>query len=432
MIKTIGTLGRRLFRSALAVLPRQTRFAAYRSLVRCDVAPPDKLVLKLAETQEELEACFRLLHDAYVSAGFMKPDSSGLRVTLYHALPTTTTLLAKYGDRVVGTISLIRESALGFPLQKIFDIDAIRRAGGNIAEVSALAVDRRFQATGGMVLFPLMKFMYEYATKYFDTRHLVIAVNPRHIGLYESLLFFRRLRQNPVEHYDFVNGAPAVGAHLDLSLAPELMRRHYAHKEPSKNLHQYFITGTLPNIVFPDKRFYTTNDPVMTPDLINYFFNQRTRAFSRASDREKVLLHAIYDLPEYQAYLPPMPLDADQTRLRRRQHQRFSVMCPAQLSVNGDSAPRTYAMKVIECSRTGFRARAELPLPVNTDGDVAIVLGEHDHSRMRVRVLRRGRSDEHIAVFKVLNPDVPWQKFVTALRMAPTHDELSDATRFFR
>ncbi len=47
----------------------------------------------------------------------MTPDPSGMRVTIYHALPTTTTLCAKIGDQVVGTLSLIRESALGVPLQ---------------------------------------------------------------------------------------------------------------------------------------------------------------------------------------------------------------------------------------------------------------------------------------------------------------------------
>ena len=61
---------RRLF----AFLPRNTRFAIYRSFVECDAHPDPRLVLKIAETQEELEACFRLLHDAYVSSGFMKPD----------------------------------------------------------------------------------------------------------------------------------------------------------------------------------------------------------------------------------------------------------------------------------------------------------------------------------------------------------------------
>ena len=64
-------------------------------------------MLKIADTKEELEACFTLLHDAYVDSGFMKPDPSGMRVTIYHALPTTTTLCAKYDGQVVGTLSLI-------------------------------------------------------------------------------------------------------------------------------------------------------------------------------------------------------------------------------------------------------------------------------------------------------------------------------------
>ena len=119
MLKKFIGLYRRLERRAFSLLPREKRFALLRDKTRVEVAPPAKLVLKVAETQEELEACFRLLHDAYVDVGFMTPDPSGLRATIYHALPTTTTLLARYDGRIVGTISLIRESPMGFPMQKI-------------------------------------------------------------------------------------------------------------------------------------------------------------------------------------------------------------------------------------------------------------------------------------------------------------------------
>ena len=235
---------RRLLSSTLrklfGLLPRQRRFAVYRNLVDCDPAPDERLVLKIADTREELEACFQLLHEAYVASKFMEPDPSGMRVTIYHALPTTTTLCAKYDGEVVGTLSLIRESILGFPLQRIFDLTALRDRKGNIAEVSALAVHRRFRRTGGTILFPLMKFMYEYCTTFFDTRHLVIAVNPRHIEMYESLLFFERLTQQVVENYDFVNGAPAIGATLDLSTAPETFRKEYSSRPPRRNLHAFF------------------------------------------------------------------------------------------------------------------------------------------------------------------------------------------------
>jgi len=431
MLNKIRWLYRQIARVATSFLPRRTRFAVYRNLVKCDAAPPDKLSLKVAETKEELEACFKLLHDAYVRAGFMKPDPSGMRATLYHALPTTTTLLAKYDGRVVGTVSLIRDSALGFPMQKIFNIKKIRSAGGNIAEVSALAVHRRFQATGGMILFPLIKFMYEYSTRFFDTSHLVIAVNPRHIAFYESILFFSRLKQNPVAHYDFVNGAPAVGAHIDLKKAPEIFKKYYDSKEPAKNLYQYFIVHSIANIVFPDKRFFTTTDPVMTPELLDYFFNQRTQVFAKLSDEEKRLLHSIYDLPAYKAILPEPPPESEKEPSQgRRRHRRFSVICPAELRVGSGTEQRTYQMEVLECWMSGFRARSDAPLPMDVPCEAQIELGHADHSQLAVRVLRKAHANSHTFVFQVEEPDLPWRKFVSALRKASTHGDLDNATRF--
>src|SRR5574343_1168119 len=126
-----------------------------------DFSPDPRLILKIAETKEELEACFRLLHDAYVESGYMQPHPSGLRVTAYHALPTTTTLCAQYDGEVVGTISLIRDGVFGFPVEQAFDLHGLRQQDGHIAEASALAVAPAFRQQGGMTVFPLMKFMYE-------------------------------------------------------------------------------------------------------------------------------------------------------------------------------------------------------------------------------------------------------------------------------
>ena len=210
-----------------------------------------QLELKIAETQDELEACFALLHDAYVASGFMRPHPSGLRVTPYHALPTTTTLCAKFDGQVVGTLSIVREGVFGFPMQSAFDISSVRAKEGRIAEISALAIHPRWRKTGGSILFPLMKFMYGYCTQYFDTRHLVIAVNPAHIEMYEAMLFFRRLTEQVVDRYDFVNGAPAVGATLDLHEAPTLFERAYGHKPGRRNLHRYFVHTELPEIQLP-------------------------------------------------------------------------------------------------------------------------------------------------------------------------------------
>ncbi|MBL8404230.1 MAG: GNAT family N-acetyltransferase, partial [Dechloromonas sp.] len=411
-----------------SMLPQKSRHNVYRSFVDCR-EPNKRLVLKIAETQQELEACFKLLHDAYVSSGFMTPDPSGMRVTIYHALPTTTTLCAKFDDQVVGTLSLIRESAIGFPLQRIFDLTDVREKEGQIAEVSALAVHPRFRRTGGTILFPLMKFMYEYCTTFFDTRHLVIAVNPRHIEMYESLLFFKRLTANTVENYDFVNGAPAVGATLDLKHAPEIMRKAYASKPPNRNLHRYFVETKLPNIQIPHRRFFTTNDPVMTPALIDYFFNKRTKVFAELSDRKKTLLHLIYDLPEYKKVLPHQPGDGVARKVR--QHQRFSVKCPARLANSNPLAGAPIPVEVNEVSRYGFRARVAQQIPAEVWLNATVQLGLNEVSRLTVQVVQETEiNDQHYCGFRIGEPDLVWRKFVTALYEGHTHTDLDQATRF--
>lgn len=415
-------------RRLITALPQDVRFSVYRNFVDCDPQPSERLQLKIADTQSELEACFSLLHDAYVEAGFMKPDPSGMRVTLYHALPTTTTLCAKWDGEVVGTISLIRESAFGFPLQKVFDLTPVRQKQGHLAEVSALAVHRSFRKTGGAILFPLMKFMYEYATQYFDTRHLLIAVNPNRIEMYESLLFFQRLTANVVENYDFANGAPAVGASLDLHEAPAVMATAYAQKRPRKNLHAYFTEVRLPNLQLPKRRYFTTNDPVLTPQLLDYFFNICTEGFAKLDARQVALIHSIYDLPAYKAILPPMPA---QGSVSVRQHQRFSVKCPGRLTLGGMATAQAIEVQIVEVSEFGFQAYAKQEIPLNNWFPAEVRVGREEVSIVQALAVRdHANGFNGFYGFRVGEPDLVWRKFVSVLSHAQRHDELEHATMF--
>ena len=431
MNRTLASAARKLWhqaaRGAMGLLPRHWRFALYRELVDCDPQPDARLTLKIADTQDELEACFRILHDAYVAAGFMKPDPSGLRVTIYHALPTTTTLCAKWDGRVVGTLSMIREGVFGFPLQSAFDLGPLRARAGKIAEVSALAIDPRFRNTGGGILFPLMKFMSSYCLEYFDTRHVVIAVNPNKIEMYESLLLFDRLQSQAVENYDFANGAPAVGASLDLSQAAPRFAQIYGHKRLRKDLGRYLFNSQLPNIVAPTRRFHTTNDPVLTPSMMDYFFNQRTRVFDALDDRKRLLLRTIYDDPSYAAVLPA-PGAAAARGIALREHQRFSIRCPARLRVASYGARLTYRLTVIELSLHGFQAECEAPLPEGTFGLAEIELGEHETAHIKAMAVRRHKSaGGEFYGFKVSEPDLAWRRCVQALQCGRTHADLASS-----
>jgi GNAT superfamily N-acetyltransferase len=423
-------LVRKLLRLAFRLLPRAQRFAIYRSFVECEADPDARLQLSIAHTREELEACFKLLHDAYVDTGFMKPDPSGMRVTIYHALPTTTILCAKFDGEVVGTLSLIRDSAFGFPLQSAFDLAKVRARQGNIAEVSALAIHPKFRRTGGAILFPLMKFMYEYCTTFFDTRHLIIAVNPNRIEMYESLLLFRRLSAQTVENYDFANGAPAVGAWLDLRHAPERFEEVYGNKPLYRNLHHYFTIHKLDNIRLPVRRYYVTNDPILTPALINHFFNVRTGCFSRLDPHQVALLHSLYEHPAYRAVLPA-PTTVRPNGLHGRGMPRYTIKCPGHVLVPAkDDAPRCN-LKVIDASVLGFRARVESRLPTRQWLEARIRLGKNEVSIIKVRVVHvYDEKRRYEYGFELGIPDLAWLKFVGALISGQTRGDLDDATQF--
>jgi GNAT superfamily N-acetyltransferase len=417
-------------RLAFALLPRGIRFAIYRSMIDCDPEPDPRLELKVAETRGEIEDCFKILHDAYVASGFMKPAPSGMRVTIYHALPTTTTLCAKYDGKVVGTMSMIREGVFGFPLQAVFDLANVRAKPGQIVEISALAIHPDFRKTGGAILFPLMKFMYEYCTEFFDTRHLVIAVNPEKIELYESLLFFERLQANVVQNYDFANGAPAVGATLDLFRAPAIFKTVYGRKDIKRNLYRYFVMLRMLNIKLPKRRYFTTNDPVLTADNLDYLFNQRSDIFSKMDDRQKSLLWSIYDQPEYRRVLPMLSGSANGFHPLRR-HQRFSLRCPTELRIDlGDVGVRTVVVMVIEISLLGFQAKSELDIPLNLDAVATVELGRDeqdnvDRAVLSVRVIRHRRTDAgDYYGFRVDSSDANWRRCVGALETGQTAGDL--------
>ena len=386
------------------------------------VTSDPRLVLKIAETEAELEASFRLLHDAYVASNFMASHPNNLRVTPYHALPTTTTLCALYDGEVVGTISLIREGVFGFPMQQAFDLQDIRKKGGQITEVSALAVHPRFRRTVGTVVLPLMKFMYGYCTRYFDTRHLVIAVNPSHIAFYESLLLFQRLQDQEVENYGFVNGAPAVGAVLDLSEAPDLMRQAYAAKAGTKrDLATYFLGTESPNIRWPERRYHITNDPVMTPDLIDHFFNHRTETFASTQQRQIALLHSIYHSNEYRSCLPALK-PGQRTRVRTRRHPRYSLHCPGEFFVRSPVTGKRFKLDVVDVSVNGFCARVDSDIPLHSWGEVDIELGPAMHSSLTATSVRQHHvGEQNFISFRLSKTDPAWAGFIADLESGTAH-----------
>lgn len=260
---------RKLNRKLLSLLPETLRLELIRRTARVDSQWPSPLLeIKIADADDELESAYRLLHDSYVKAGYMTPDPTGMRVLMQHHVPQTATIVAKWDGRVIGTLSLIRDNPYGLPMEKIFNLDEFRRDGKNIAEVSSLAIDPAYRGQINHALFPLFRFVYQYAWHCFEINEFVIAVNPSMVDLYLAFMCFEKIRAK-TQDYEFVEGAPAVGMHLNLDTAPKRWQKAFAHRPVASNFHKYWteIPSDSRNQLPEPRRYEAPKPMTISPEL---------------------------------------------------------------------------------------------------------------------------------------------------------------------
>lgn len=318
-----------------------------RRMIQVENEVPQELTFRLAKTQGELEAAYRILHDSYVDMKYMSPDPTGMRLVKYFALPTTSTLIALWKGEVVGTMSIIRQSPFGLPMDKNFDLKAYYNKGWQIAEVSSLAIKKEFRQGRGKVFFPLCKFFYDYARFYMNLDAVVIAVNPSWKDFYEGLLTFKPLPEAVVNTYGFANGAPATGLIMPLKQSEKDFWRRYSGLPRKNNLFEYFVPKGLSNAEFPNRWINKSLDPVMTPEMLNYFFVQKSQVLNSLDPIEVKFLRNLYPHARFQKLW-----DASLSKIGPVQTRgpRFVVALAGQLNQR--------PIEIINVSRNGLLIRA--------------------------------------------------------------------------
>jgi hypothetical protein len=165
--------------------------------------------VKIASERPEWEDAYHLVAQNYRSRGYEPADAQGLRFTAFHALPDTTTFIAKHASQVVATLSLVPDNILlGLPMECIYgpEIQALRQNGHRVAEVTSLADTGLGVREFLQVFVTMIKLMVHYHVSHGgDT--CVISVNPRHRAFYSKVIGFTSL--GPCRSYPSVQDAPA-------------------------------------------------------------------------------------------------------------------------------------------------------------------------------------------------------------------------------
>ncbi|MCB0389687.1 MAG: hypothetical protein KDD58_00280, partial [Bdellovibrionales bacterium] len=236
------------FYKALTYLPQKTQNEIWRAKINIPSQFSKKLCVKIAENHQELEESFRLVYENYLQMGYCAKNPHKMRATIYHALPTTTTLIAKYNGKIIGTLTIVRDNRLGLPSESIFNYKPLRIHSNRLAEITSLTIDKEFRRKrGGEVFFPLLKFMYDYCTYYFGVNHLLVTIAPKEIPFYKSILLFKQHQDSKIKDY---LGAPAISLQLDLQQALYDYESIYKDKAKNKNLFKFFVEDQLEQLKF--------------------------------------------------------------------------------------------------------------------------------------------------------------------------------------
>jgi len=239
------------------------RAIVLRRLAASDMSFPS-VEFKIASSEEEIAGTLELLEQCYVRRGIAREGQ--MRLQVISLLPTTTTFVARDGKRIIGTLSLIEDSDLGLPMEKVHssEVTAARGLFRRVAEVGALAVSADHRRTGISIM--LYNMMYRWARSWRHVDDLLIAVHPSARFFYRNILLFQTL--GSVQKYRGLRGAASLPMRLDISGVQ--MRFHSIYRDriidQSKHIDFYdFFCAPNDRFDFSSHPEFQQHQPRMSP-----------------------------------------------------------------------------------------------------------------------------------------------------------------------
>ena len=149
------------------------------------------------------------------------------------------TLAASRSHHLIGTLTLGVDSDTGLLAESLYrpEVEALRKRGGRLCEVTRLALDPKL--SGREVMATLFHVAFVLSSEVYDRTDLLAEVHPRHAGFYRRTMGYRIA--GPERICPRV-GAPAVLMHLCLDYARSQIREFSGTcPRRDRNLYRRFL-----------------------------------------------------------------------------------------------------------------------------------------------------------------------------------------------
>ena len=239
-----------------------------------------------ANQPELRQKAYELLYRIYYKMGIATKEPNGMWLSIYDALPETTTFIAKDEQgELAGTLTVVFDSPIGLPADAIYkkEVDRIRRSGRKVCEIISLGINDR---TKGSVKVQASLFYCAWllSLRLMKFTDFVITVHERYEKFYCRNILFQRI--GAVRKYAKVNGAPTVLLNLPLMLPAKLRDKQRIFPLAMlkySDLQELEVTKKIEAMLRPlsDEEFY-------------YFFIEKTNIWEEATHRQKSYIKKIY------------------------------------------------------------------------------------------------------------------------------------------
>lgn len=407
-------MSRSLELKAISILPRFIRKSLLRSRVQLPDSIPPQLKFKVAQNSCELDQCFRLYEKLNQILKVKRPNQSRFLPTVQHALPTTTHLIATWNGNVIATLSLVKDSEFGLPMEDFIDISYYKKRDHRIAEVLGLTIDEDFFADfyEKGYLFFYLKFVFEYCMKISKMNHLLMIIPHDYAALFEDVILAKPLPL--VSKKQNMQNKNLYGKVFQISFNEKLIKdfqRNYSHLKNSKDLAHFLFQNQIGfnNFVFPVRKYFKSDDPVLGPDLLKKYFLQKTEIFENLDEQNKQYILMLYNQKQFSR------ITANK-KVITRQHYRFKNQL---FGKNQYGLP----IDIKEVSRGGIRVLQSNYLKKQKEIiEFDIKISQTKQARIMAKIVWTNKDEVGL---KILNACPEWDHYINYLE-----NDLSNGQRF--
>lgn len=216
--------------------------------------------IRLADTTEKRSQVNALINRMYSWRGYQNEPPS-----FPHHLHDQTTLQACNGLETLGTLTLNIDSERGLLADQLYpkEVDALRRRGATVCELTGLAVCKRDNSSE--LLASLFHLSHILGHRLHRASDAVIEINPRHSLFYQRTLGFRQIGERRT--CSRVN-APAVLLHIETDFVEEqIASLGNQAKSKGRSLYPFFFNRSETEIL-GQQMLAMHRDTVGTHDLL--------------------------------------------------------------------------------------------------------------------------------------------------------------------